>query len=82
MSIASANYKKKEKYITKLFEFVYQTIGRKVEYEGKQGAIFGYTFLNYNQYKDDLANFNNAVWKVKFDNGMEAITLGNKLKLI
>ena len=33
--IKSTGIKWEEKYVTKLFEFVSQTIGRKVEYEGK-----------------------------------------------
>lgn len=80
--IKSTGIKWEEKYVTKLFEFVSQTIGRKVEYEGKQGTIFGYTFLNYNQYKDYLWNFNNMVLVVVLSNKDTTIALGSEVKLL
>lgn len=81
--IKSTGIKWEEKYITKLFEFVSQTIGRKVEYEGKQGTIFGYTFLNYNQHKNYLWNFNNMVLVVVSNNSKDTIiALGNEVKLL
>lgn len=81
--MVSAGIKWQERYITKMFEFISKIIGRKVRTKiGGIGTVFDMNFLNYSQYKDDLTNFNNATWEVKFDNGMEATILGNELKLI
>lgn len=80
--IKSTGIKWEEKYVTKMFEFISQTIGRKVDYEGDQGIITDYNFLNYNQYKDYLWNFNNMVLVVFLDNKDIIIVSGSEVKLL
>lgn len=72
-----------KRYQTYIFKFISTIIDRRVNSQmDGTGTIKDVSFLNYNHNEDDLTNFNNATWKVKFDNGMEAIILGNNLKLI
>ena len=80
-SISGIKWEKR--YQTYMFKFVSNIIDRKVNSQiNGIGIISDVNFLNYNHNKDDLTNFNNATWEVKFDNGMKAIILGNKLELM
>lgn len=80
-SISGIKWEKR--YQTYMFKFVSNIIDRKVNSQiDGTGIISDVNFLNYNHNKDDLTNFNNATWEVKFNNGMKAIILGNKLELI
>lgn len=72
-----------ERYQTYMFKFISTIIDRKVKSQTDgTGIIDDVNFLNYNHNKDDLTNFNNATWEVKFDNGMNAVIIGKNLKLI
>lgn len=77
----------KKYYISKAMEFVSKIIDRRVEWlakdqNHKQGVIEDIYFLNYNQNKDDLYNFNNARFDVEFDDGTFEVEKGSMLKLI
>lgn len=72
-----------KRYQTYVFKFISTIIDRRVNSQmDGTGTIIDVNFLNYSHNKDDLTNFNNAIWEVKFDNGMEATILGKNLKLI
>ena len=72
-----------KRYQTYVFKFISTIIDRRVKSQmGGTGTISDVNFLNYSHNKDDLTNFNNAVWEVKFDNGMDKMLLGNELELI
>ena len=72
-----------KRYQTYVFKFISTIIDRRVNSQmDGTGTIIDVNFLNYRHNKDDLTNFNNAIWEVKFDNGMEATILGKNLKLI
>lgn len=73
----------KEGYQTYMFKFTSTIIDRKVNSQiDGTGTIIDANFLNYNQNKDDLTNFNNATWEVKFDNGRDAVILGKHIEII
>lgn len=72
-----------KRYQTYMFKFISTIIDRRVNSQmDGTGTISDVNSLNYDQNKDDLTNFNNAVWEVKFDNGSNYLWIGNKLKLI
>lgn len=72
-----------KRYQTYMFKFISTIIDRRVNSQTDgTGTISDVNSLNYDQNKDDLTNFNNAVWEVKFDNGSNYLWVGNNLKLI
>ena len=80
---STIDIKWEKRYQTYRFKFISTIIDRRVNSQiDGTGTISDVNLLNYNHNKDDLTNFNNATWEVKFDNGMKAIIVGNNLKLI